>query len=399
MVGGKYLRCIPAWFVPDVLLPVVVTRLALILVALLGFRFLPLPVTFQPAWEIGADGLRHQIVAPVTPSSHPLINIWSRWDSTWYVDIAKSGYSYEAGKPSNVAFFPLYPFLIRATQTILSLPASDYWLLLVGMGLSNLFLIVGLSYLIILLRLDFHDRVVSRACLYMLTFPTTLFLSSVYAESLFLCLTVAAFYYARRNRWVLACSLAALGTLCRAQGIIVILPLLIEYLNQRNFRFREIDWKALDLALIPIPLAVFASYLHQRFASWSIMFDAQQHWQRELIWPWHTLGWFFNHAPPLSLQHHDRLDFAFLALLLFAAVGAIRLRASLQTYLWTAAVFFASWGTLSSIPRFDLVVFPLFAVLANTGEHSRIFHIAYLVASSMLAAIFMVMNSQWNWVA
>jgi len=400
VVDHNSLRRIPGWLGRNVLVPVVVTRLALCLVAWLGFRFLPLQVTFQPTWEVGIDGLPAKIVHHVTPFSHPFLNMWSRWDAIWYVEIARSGYSYDPGKISNVAFFPLYPLLIRATQVILFLPRSDYWLLLCGVCLSNILLLIALSYFVALLRLDFNERVAARAALYLLVFPTTCFLSSVYTESLFLFLTVAAFYHGRRKQWIAACSLAALGTLCRAQGLIVALPLFIEYLDQHDFRPRDIERNALSFALIPIPLLAFAFYLHGRFASWRIMFEAQKQWQRHLMWPWHTLGWFFKHAPPLSIQHHDRLDFAFLALLVFAGMGASSwLRLSYQAYLWLAAFFFASWGTLSSIPRFDVVVFPLFALLAVVGWRSRAFHVAYLIISSMMAAIFMIMYSQWNWVA
>jgi hypothetical protein len=73
--------------------------------------------------------------------------------------------------------------------------------------------------------------------------------------------------------------------------------------------------------------------------------------------------------------------------------------ASPTAYIWTSVIFFSCWGILGSIPRFDLVIFPLFIVLALIGARSRAFHLGYVVASSMLAALFMVMHSQWNWVA
>jgi hypothetical protein len=98
--------------------------------------------------------------------------------------------------------------------------------------------------------------------------------------------------------------------------------------------------------------------------------------------------------------HHDKLDFGFLLVPLGAAIaGLTRLRISYSAYIWTSVGFFSCWGMLGSIPRFDLVVFPLFIVLALIGARSRAFHLGYVVASSMLAALFMVMYSQWNWVA
>jgi len=147
-------------------------------------------------------------------------------------------------------------------------------------------------------------------------------------------------------------------------------------------------------------LLAFALFLKLKFGSWTVMFDVQSIWERHLMWPRHPLAWFLRRAPPLSPEHHDKLDFGFLLVLLGAAiVGLTRLRISYSAYIWTSVVFFSCWGMLGSIPRFDLVIFPLFIVLALIGARSRAFHLGYVVASSMLAALFMVMYSQWNWVA
>ncbi len=49
-IGGVFSKR-PEW--SDVIIPFVTNRLALLLVGWLGFRLLPLPVTFPSAWEIG----------------------------------------------------------------------------------------------------------------------------------------------------------------------------------------------------------------------------------------------------------------------------------------------------------------------------------------------------------
>jgi hypothetical protein len=217
---------------------------------------------------------------------------------------------------------------------------------------------------------------------------------------LFLALTIAAFYHARTNHWLLACVLAALATLTRSQGIILAFPLLIEYLQQCNFSLRKVGWNIMALTLVPTALLAFALFLKLKFGSWTVMFDVQSIWGRHLMWPWHPLAWFLRYAPPLSAEHHDKLDFGFLLVLLGGAIAGLRrLRISYSAYIWTSVGFFACWGMLGSIPRFDLVIFPLFIVLALIGTRSRAFHLGYVVASSMLAALFMVMHSQWNWVA
>jgi hypothetical protein len=391
---------IPDWFGRDVIIPFLITRVAPLLIARLGFSVIPLRIAFPSAWEIGADGNKHALVNHVAASTHPWVNMLSRWDARWYVEIARDGYRYEPGMPSNAAFFPLYPLLIRATHTLLCLPETDYWWLLTGIVLSNLALLVALGYFRSLLVIDVDQATVSRAIIYLLIFPTSFFLSSVYNESLFLALTVGAFYYARKNRWLTACIFTALATLTRSQGIILLLPLLIEYLAQRNFRLQQVSWNATAFALIPAALFAFVLFLKLNLGSWTIMFDLQNAWGRRLMWPWHPLVWLVRHGPVLSAEHHDKLDFYFLLLLLGTAVIGLRqLRLSYSVYIWTAALFFSCWGMYVSTPRFDLVIFPLFVVLALLGSRSRAFHLGYCILSSMLAALFMMMHSQWNWVA
>ena len=189
--------------------------------------------------------------------------------------------------------------------------------------------------------MDFAEEIASRATIYLLIFPTTFFFSAVYSESLFLALTVGAFYYARTSQWLLACIFAALGTVTRSQGILLALPLLIEYLSERNFSLRKVGWNIAAFALIPTALFAFALFLKLKFGSWTVMFDVQDRWGRHLMWPWHPLAWFLRHAPPLSPEHHDKLDFCFLLLLPGAAIAGLRrLRVSYSVYIWTAGVLF-----------------------------------------------------------
>lgn len=393
-------RRIPDWLGRDVIIPCAVTRLSLCLVAWLALHLWRPATTFSEAWQIGPDGNRQEVTAVVSVDQHPFVNMWSRWDAGWYLDVAKSGYRYQSGTPNTAAFFPLYPVLIRVIHAVLFLPGSDYWFLVSGILLSNISLVVALIYFHALLTIDYAAEVASRAILYLLVFPSSFFLSSVYAESLFLALTIGAFYYARKSRWTKACLLAALTTLCRAQGILIVLPLLVEYFQQRDFNFRRVKSDMLQFFLIPAALSVFPLYLHAKFGSWRVIFDVQHPWGRHLMWPWRTLFWVLRHSPPLSAEHHEWLDFSFLALLIIGSIAGLRqLRLSYSIYAWIAIGFFSSWGMLGSVPRFDLVVFPLFAMLGILGDRSYVFHTAYLITASMLACLFMVIHSQWNWIA
>ena len=46
------------------------------------------------------------------------LDIFFHWDSGWYHSIVQQGYSYVAGKQSNVVFYPLYPLLVKALYTV-----------------------------------------------------------------------------------------------------------------------------------------------------------------------------------------------------------------------------------------------------------------------------------------
>src|ERR1044072_4049706 len=83
---------IPDWFARDVIIPFFITRLALLLVARLGFSLVPLTIAFSSAWEIGVDGNSHGVVNHVSATTHPWVNMLSRWDAGWYVEIARDGY-------------------------------------------------------------------------------------------------------------------------------------------------------------------------------------------------------------------------------------------------------------------------------------------------------------------
>jgi len=192
-IGSAFSK-IPKWFTCEVIVPFVITRLALLLVGWLGFRLLPIPVAFPSAWELGPDGNRHAVVDHISPTSHPWVNMLSRWDAAWHVEIARDGYRYEPGVPSNAAFFPLYPLLIRAIHALLLLPANDYWWFVIAIAISNVALLIGLTYFRALLAMDFDEDLISRTITYLLIFPTTFFFSGVYSESSFLALTVAAYY-------------------------------------------------------------------------------------------------------------------------------------------------------------------------------------------------------------
>ena len=391
-------RFFPRWLLVDVLVPLAVTRVVLVLVAWLGFHLIQFPLR-SSKWEIGDNGMAQDVAGHLSPDVHPFVNMWARWDAGWYLDVAKNGYRFLPGEQSNVAFFPLYPYVVRLVHGAIRLPGDAGWLL-VGIIVSNTALFVTLIYLYRLIRLDYDRRTAARAVLYLCVFPTTLFLSAVYSESLFLALVVTAFYYARAARWLATGVLAAAATLCRPAGLLLVVPLGFEYLSQREFRWRRIRVDCGALILPPLALAGHLAVLRWRFGSWDVISKAEaiEGWNRSLTLPWNTLLYSLQHIGS-SVGYHGAFELVFTTTFIALAIFAcFRLRPSYAIYSIVSVLFATSWGDLKSAPRFGLVIFPIMMLLALLGQH-KTFNRTYLTVSAILAAVSMVVFSQWGWVA
>ena len=154
---------------------VIIWRLALLLLAWLGFRFLPLREDFL------GGGSPEYLKAPWLWS-------WANFDGVHYLVIARQGYC-----QFQQAFFPLFPYLIRYLTGFL----GNY--LASGLLVSHLALLAGLFIFYRLVRLDFSDSIARRSVIYLLIFPTSFYLGSVYTESLFLVLVLGSIFAARKR--------------------------------------------------------------------------------------------------------------------------------------------------------------------------------------------------------
>ena len=168
-----------------VLAPYALTRILTAVVALAAAALFPSPTICPDVCH---------------PSTNPLLDVATRWDSGAYLALARDGYS--AAVPANNAYFPLFPFLMRALGAPFG--GSDDAYLAAAVVVSNVALLVAVAYLFALVALDREGATGSRAVLYLLVFPTSVFLAVVYPESLFLALAVGSVYHARRGDWLSA---------------------------------------------------------------------------------------------------------------------------------------------------------------------------------------------------
>lgn len=157
----------------------------------------------------------------------------ARWDSAWYLTIARHGYLPGLGRLTapRDAFFPLYPLGLRALSD-LGLQTA-----LAGVMLSLAALALALYGIHRLSALELAgsgragaSEIPRLAVLATALAPMAFFLSAVYSESLYLALSVGLFWCARQGRWAWVGVLGALAAVTRSAGLVLLAPALMLYL-------------------------------------------------------------------------------------------------------------------------------------------------------------------------
>jgi Gpi18-like mannosyltransferase len=350
-----------------VIVPFVYTRLLLICAGC--FAIYRLPAARADGWDL--------------PTGSAAIDIWSHFDGRWYLTIARDGYQLIPGQQSNVVFAPLFPMLMRLGGLLAG--GSDRAFLIAGVVISNLALIVTLVYVMDLLLLEGYDQTVAaRAAWYVLIFPTSFFLSAVYPMSLFMAISTAAFFHARKEHWRIAGLLAGLAALSRPDGVLLTAGLAVEYFQQRGFSLRR---EILNLIWGPAGLLAWMAFQWRQFGDPLTFVAVQKQW---------------NYCPLLTVLHSSRagLQLGCPALLAVMTVLAIRRLRPCYT-VFTIAMFSVMLMAQRywSITRFILVLFPAFMMLAIVGRRWRIVHLLYSSLSTPLSVILMMRFSLNLWVA
>ena len=360
--------------VREVLVDFLATRLAIIVIA-----------------ELAAVIIGQRAGTHIQESQHALLAVWGRWDAVHYLDIAMQGY-----QGTDMAFFPLYPFLIRVLGSLI----GNH--LVAGLVISNVSFFFGLLFLYKLLAHEFSRSVARHAIFYVSIFPSAVFFSAVYTESLFFMLTVASFYYMRAHRWWLAGAIGFFAALTRVEGVLLLVPFLIEWASEYKPYYLRGLKNLMAAGLIPLGLAVYMGYLWVLTGDPLYFSHVQSHWDRQFAPPWVSVINAFHkiaHAMQGQTVANQVLEISFTFLMIAVLIaGWRRLRPSYIAYMALSILIPMSTSSLMSMPRFALVLFPMFAILARWGEKPWVNNI--IVAFSLpLLGLFTVLFADWYWVA
>ncbi len=307
------------------------------------------------------------------------------WDAAIYERIAAVGYA-PAG-PEAVRFFPLYPIVARGVAWLPGISTGTAMIIV-----ANFF---GFAALVALHALVTSEsigrRAPSHAVWAMSLWPAAFVLVMGYAESLFIFLSILAFFAWRKGYWWLSIVPACLAGLCRPTGLLLAVPALVQavvsWRDERSL-LRGALGRVAAVAAAPAGAAIYL-YWARRFGpfltpirdqlsgahrgSVSDPFVTMVHDGRDLLGG-HHLGTAM-HAP-------FAIAFVLLTVYLFFRLPA--------AYCWYAAVTVGvalTASNLDSLERYGLACFPLAIGVGLLIEHRRTRWIVLPAMGALLAAL------------
>ena len=143
-------------------------------------------------------------------------------DSRHYLSLAEHGYQTTGNERLLLVFFPFYPLLVRVCNYIF----QNF--LVSGLFVSNVMFLFAGYLLYELALLDTDRRGALRAVKYLCILPASCLFCAPMSDSLFLFLTVAGIYLARKKQYVFASILGFFSALTRLPGVLLFAPVCFE---------------------------------------------------------------------------------------------------------------------------------------------------------------------------
>ena len=171
-------------------------------------------------------------------------------DAGHYLNIAENFYVTEGNDQLLLVFFPMFPMLIRALNTVI----GNSYVSALAINSAATALTAGMIYLT--LRGVIGDRRAKVGAFIALLLPGAIFFNSPMTEPVFMLFTVTAVYLMQNKRYVLAGVLTAFAGFTRSLGVLAAVPLFIIGVSDIAGRIRAKKKYGKTLAKLILGLAV-----------------------------------------------------------------------------------------------------------------------------------------------
>lgn len=366
------------------------SKIVLMLVGLVAIHANDMFLSVLPSDELR----KYMEGAKQAVSTHATVRMWFAWDALRYWELARGSLPAHMSKQDlQFAFPPLYPLLGRGTAVLLG-GRTGLALLVV----SNAAFVCMLYYAYRLGERLFGDADTARRFTrYLVLLPAAFIFQAPFTESLFLCLTLAGFYYAERSKWLLVGIIGYFLALTRSYGFLVTIPLALVLLQQGRYQLRpKALWSYIrtgwPLVLVPAGWATFMAYSRWRTGDWFRYQHVQeQFWNLTMQNPFATLWQGLARSAPANVAQT------------WFAVGCLVLSVIALRYVKPAYAVYGLLLTLMpltvggpsyrSLIRYLVVVFPVALVFAIWGRRRAI-------DTYLTAALAVLQGALWvTWLA
>lgn len=350
-------------------------RLALFLIAAVSPIFIP---TFGASFPY----YQERLVDTKLPHF-----IWSfgNFDGVHYLGIAKNAYSAQFTQ----AFFPVYPIIIRFFSFL-----TGGNLLISALLISNIAFLAGLILFYKLVALYKNEKIATWSCIFLLSFPTSFYFGAVYTEGLFFLLIMGALTLQEQKRPLLAAVVGSVSSGTRLIGSVFSLT----FINKKPKSIFYAGIVILGLLLYMLYLQVkFGNPLY--FLTSQSIFGQNRETQTIVILP----QVFFRYLKIL-LTTHGQLFFNALFELISTLTALILLVLSFKKVKTSWVVFSlisillpTLTGTLASMPRYIIIAFPIYIVMAEIKN--TYIRVSLIILLSLVSIVTLSAFSQGYWVA
>jgi len=286
----------------------------------------------------------------------PFQRLWHllNFDGGHYQNISHAGYIMKF----QTAFFPLYPL---STKLLSFFTKNNL--------VSALLISLVCTYLSVTILFKSFKK--PNSVITLIFFPLSFFFLAGYTESLFLLLSLLSWYFFRQKKYFYSGMLGFLASLSRFYGVLLFPSLLLEFFFRlpSSKRFKLSSYKPiLPLLLIPLGLGSYMIYLKSSYQDPLSFIHSLALWNKSSITlPPQTVYRYFKMlttvSPKIIQYWVALLELASLAFGLFVSFYFYKTKEfSYSLYVFLGSIIPAFTGTLQSLPRYLIVLFPIYFV-------------------------------------
>lgn len=307
--------------------------------------------------------------------------IWSfgNFDGVHYLRIAMVGYKFRFTQ----VFFPFYPLLIKIIT-----PFSLKNYLLAGLLVSNISFLLSLIVFYKLITKIYNSKIALWSIIFLLSFPTSFYFGAVYTEGLFFLMIISSFYLLAQNKNWQAAIIGILASGTRLVGVF----LCLSTFSKKPYKSRA------PLLLIPLGLIFYMGYLQFNFNNAFYFLTAQSAFGQnretakiillpQVFYRW-TNQLLTTHGLVFANSAFELSTTIFAIILLI--IGLKTIKKDWIIFSICAIITPTLTGSLASMPRYVLVAFPIFILLAQIKSNlvKTVIAVLFLIFLTVTTALF-----------